>query len=147
MYSFSFQTYGNSVEQIVTSVELLLVSFTVIDEKKKRLETMVKKALKALSDKDYKALASCFSEDCKYFDYCPSCNGKDSYFVYGSASVEMFFRNRFTFDSLTVSDPVIENDKTASFFGAYEGPYIFARFRIEELDDAGLIKKAVVSPA
>jgi hypothetical protein len=108
---------------------------------------MIEKALKALAEKDYKALAACFTEDCKYFDYCPSCNGKDNYFVYGSACVEMFFRNRFTFDQLIVSDPVIEDDKTASFFGAYDGPYIFARFRIEEIDPAGLIKKAVVHPA
>jgi hypothetical protein len=108
---------------------------------------MLEKALKALESRDYKALAACFSEDGKYFDYCPSCNGKDNYFVYGSAAVEMFFRNRFTFDLLTVSDPVAESDRTASFFGAYEGPYLFARFEIEELDAHGLIRKAVVHPA
>jgi hypothetical protein len=108
---------------------------------------MLEKALKALESRDYKALAACFSEDGKYFDYCPSCNGKDNYFVYGSAAIEMFFRNRFTFDLLTISDPVAESDRTASFFGAYEGPYLFARFEIEELDAHGLIKKAVVHPA
>ncbi len=108
---------------------------------------MIEKALKALTAKDYETFAACFSEDCKYFDYCPSCNGKDNYFVYGSAGIEMFFRNRFTFETLIVSDPVIEDEKTASFFGAYDGPYIFARFRIEEFDAAGLIKKAIVHPS
>jgi hypothetical protein len=108
---------------------------------------MIEKALKAMANKDYKAFAACFSENCKYFDYCPSCNGKDNYFVCGSAGIEMFFRNRFTFDLVTVSDPVVEDERTASFFGAYEGPYIFARFEIEETDAAGLIKKAVVHPA
>lgn len=108
---------------------------------------MIEKALKALAEKDYKTFAACFSEDCKYLDYCPSCNGKDNYFVYGSACIEMFFRNRFTFEHLIVSDPVVEDEKTASFFGAYEGPYIFARFRIEEFDASGLIKKAVVHPS
>lgn len=107
---------------------------------------MIEKAVRALADRDFKAFAGCFSEDGRYFDYCPACNGKDNYVVYGSAAIEMFFRNRFTFDLLTVSDPVVEDDKTASFFGAYEGPYIFARFRIEALDDAGCIKKAVVHP-
>ena len=42
---------------------------------------MIEKALKALAEKDYKTFAACFSEDCKYYDYCPSCNGKDNYFV------------------------------------------------------------------
>jgi len=108
---------------------------------------MLEKALRALVEKDYKAFAACFSEDGKYFDYCPACNGKDNYFVYGSAAIEMFYRNRFTFDHVTVSEPVVEDEKTASFFGAYEGPYLFARFEIEEFDTAGLIKKAVVHPA
>lgn len=108
---------------------------------------MIKKALKALADMDYKTLAECFSEDCKYFDYCPSCTGKENYFVYGSACIEMFFRNRFTFKRLIVSDPVVENETTASFFGAYDGPYIFAHFRIEEFDANGLIKKVVVHPS
>ncbi len=108
---------------------------------------MLEKVLKALESRDYKALAACFSEDGKYLDYCPACNGKDNYFVYGSVAIEMFFRNRFTFDLLTVSDPVVEGDGTASFFGAYEGPYLFGRFVIEETDASGLIKKAVVHPA
>jgi hypothetical protein len=108
---------------------------------------MLEQALKALAERDYKAFAACFSEDGKYFDYCPAMNGKDNYFVYGSAGIEMFFRNRFTFNLLTVSDPVVEDDKRASFFGAYEGPYLFARFELEALDENGLIKKAVVHPA
>lgn len=108
---------------------------------------MIRQAMSALEARDYKAFSACFSEDGKYFDYCPSCNGKDNYFVYGRAGIEMFFRNRFTFEHLIVSDPVAENEKTASFFGAYEGPYLFARFEIEAQDDDGLIKKAVVHPA
>lgn len=108
---------------------------------------MIKKVMNALADKDFKTLAACFSENCKYFDYCPACNGEDNYFVYGNDCVEMFFRNRFTFEHLVVSDPVIEDDNTASYFGAYSGPYVFARFRIEEYDENGLIKKVVVHPA
>lgn len=107
---------------------------------------MIKKALMALENKDYETFAACFSEDCKYFDYCPSCNGKDNYFIYGRACIEMFFRNRFTFEHFMMSDPVVEDEKTASFFGAYDGPYVFARFSVEEYDAAGLIKKAVVHP-
>ena len=108
---------------------------------------MIEQAVRALADRDFRLFAGCFSEDGRYYDYCPSQNGKDNYFVYGRDAIEMFFRNRFTFDQLTVSDPVIEDDRTASFFGAYEGPYVFARFRIDALDGNGIIKKAVVHPA
>ncbi len=108
---------------------------------------MLEKAMKALAEKDYLTFAACFSEDCKYFDYCPSCNGEDDYYVYGNDCMEMFFRNRFTFNHLSVFDPVVENYSTANFFGSYDGPYIFARFRIEEFNADGLIKKAVVHPS
>jgi hypothetical protein len=108
---------------------------------------MIHKVMKALAEKNGLALAACFSEDCRYFDYCPSCNGEQNYFIYGSDCIEMFFRNRFTYDYLEVGDPVIEDDNTASYFGAYCGPYVFARLRIEEYDETGLIKKVVVHPA
>jgi hypothetical protein len=107
---------------------------------------MIRKAMKALADGDSEALAGCFSEDCRYFDYCPSCHGADNYFVYGSAGVEMFFKNRFNLDHLAVYDPIVEDENTASFFGLYDGLYVFARFRIEAWSEAGRIKKAVVHP-
>jgi hypothetical protein len=108
---------------------------------------MIEKALNALVNKDPAAFAECFSEDGKYFDYCPSCNEKDNFFVYGRDCVEMFFRSRFLLGYLTVSEALVEDANTGSFFAAYYGPYIFARFQIEEFDEKGLIKKAVVHPA
>jgi hypothetical protein len=108
---------------------------------------MIKKAMDALVRQDYKAFSDCFSEDCKYFDYCPAQHGKDNYVVYGRDGVEMFFRNRFAFDLLIVAQPVIEDENTASFFGAYDAPFVFARFEIEATDEAGLIRRAVVHPA
>jgi hypothetical protein len=108
---------------------------------------MIRKLMKALTEKDYKAMAECFSENCKYFDYCPSLNGEQNYFVYGSDCVEMFFRNRFTFDYLEVADPQFEDENTATFFGAYNGPYVYARLKIEAYDDSGLIQKVLVTPA
>jgi hypothetical protein len=108
---------------------------------------MIQKALDALAAMDSVALAACFSEDCKYFDYCPSVNGKENYFIYGSDCIEMFFRNRFAHEHLVVSEPRAEDANTGSYFGAYSGPYVFARIQIEEFDENGLIKKAVVHPA
>ncbi len=108
---------------------------------------MIEKALDALAAKNWTAFAACFSEDGRYIDYCPSCNGGDNYFVYGSAAIEMFFRNRFTFDHLDVFDPVIEHARRGNYFAAYDGPYLHARFEIEAFADDGLIKYAVVRPA
>jgi hypothetical protein len=109
--------------------------------------TMIGKVMKALTEKDFAAFASCFSEDGKYIDYCPSLNGKNNYFLYGSASIEMFMRNRFSFGQLIIAEPEIEDENSATYFGAYEGPYQYAELEIEEYDEAGLIKKAVAHPA
>jgi hypothetical protein len=108
---------------------------------------MIRKIIRALTEKDYIALSQCFSENCKYFDYCPSQNGEANYFVYGSDCVEMFFRNRFTFDYLDVAEPVFEDENTATYFGAYNGPFVYARLKIEEYDENGLAKKVLVTPA
>ena len=108
---------------------------------------MIEKVMKALTEKDYETLASCFSENCVYFDYCPSMNGMANSYIYGNACINMYFRMMFVTDQLEVSIPVIESENRASYFGAYGGPYIYARLNIEEYDSAGLIKKAVVHPA
>ena len=108
---------------------------------------MIEKIINAMMDKDYKTLASCFSEDGEYIDYCPSMNGKANSFIYGNCSVEMFFRNKFAGGDFAIAEPLIESQNRASFFGAYSGPYVYAHLNIEEVDDSGLIKKIVVHPA
>jgi hypothetical protein len=108
---------------------------------------MIEKVMKALAEKDYAALAACFSEDCTYFDYCPSLNGRPNSYIYGSVCVEMYFRKQFLLRELEVAEPQLEGENRASYFGAYGGPYIYARLDIEEYDGGGLIKKAVAHPA
>ena len=103
--------------------------------------------MKALTEKDYDALSSCFSENCVYFDYCPSMNGRANSYIYGSACVNMHFRHLFVTEQLEVAEPFIECDNSASYFGAYGGPYVYARLNIEEYDSEGLIEKAVAHPA
>ena len=103
--------------------------------------------MKALTEKDYETLASCFSENCVFFHYCPSMNGKPNSYIYGSACVNMYFRRMFVTGELEVAEPVIESEKSASYFGAYGGPYVYARLNIEEYDSSDLIKKAVAHPA
>ena len=108
---------------------------------------MIAKVLTAMIEKDYKGLAECFSKDCRYFDYCPSVNGGDNYFVYGREAVEMFFRNRFVHNHFEITSPMIENEQTASFFGSYDAPFVYARIHIESFADDGSIDKIVISPA
>lgn len=108
---------------------------------------MIKRILKALEAQDYRGLADCFSVDCRYFDYCPSLNGEENYFVYGREAVEMFFRNRFVHKHFEIGSPREEGPECGTFFGSYDAPYVYARIRIEETDSDGLVKKLVVSPA
>ena len=108
---------------------------------------MIEKVMKALTEKDHRTLASCFSENCTYFDYCPSLNGRPNIYIYGSACMEMYFAKQFISQELEVAEPLIEGKDCASYFGAYGAPYIYARLNIEEYDNAGLIKKVVVHPA
>jgi len=108
---------------------------------------MIENVINALTEKDSKALASCFSEDCRYFDYCPSLNGDPCIFIYGNECLEMFFGSKLALGDIVVAEPVIESARSANYFGAYYGPYVYARLNIEEYDSAGLIKKVVVHPA
>ena len=108
---------------------------------------MIEKLLTALCQGDYLGMAALFSRDCRYFDYCPLLNGKQGYFVYGREAVEMFFRNRFVQDHFEAASPKAEDSRTGSFFGSYDGPFVFARLRIEELDGDGLIRRVTVCPA
>lgn len=108
---------------------------------------MIEKVMKALTEKDYETLASYFSEDCVFFDYCPSMNGRPNSYIYGRPCMNMHFRRMFITGELEVAEPVIESENSASYFGDYGGPYVYARFNIEEYDSSGLIKKAVAHPA
>ena len=107
---------------------------------------MIEKAMEALTEKDHKALALCFSENCMLFDYCPSLNGMPNNFIYGNPCLEMHYKKQFFAQDMEIAEVQIEGKDRASYFGAYGGPYIFARFEIEEYDSDGLIKKAVVRP-
>ena len=107
---------------------------------------MIEKIIKAMIEKNYEALALCFSENCVFYDYCPSLNGRENSYVYGKAGLEIHFRLQFVTGALLVAEPVIEDENSATFFGAYGGPYLYARLYIEEYDSSGFVKKAVVHP-
>ncbi|MCD8145404.1 MAG: nuclear transport factor 2 family protein [Oscillospiraceae bacterium] len=108
---------------------------------------MIEKYIAAMTAGDSKALAALFSDKCRYFDYCPVGVNRTNYHVYGRACIDMFFHNKFTFRTLVVTDPVIENENTANFLVAYGGTYLCARATIESYDENGLIRELTVCPA
>ncbi len=108
---------------------------------------MIKKYIEAMQAGDFMALAACFAEKCRYFDYCPIGANKSNYHVYGRVGVEMFFRNKFTFKALSVSDPVIESERSANFLVNYSGTYLYVRATIDSIDEDGLIQELTVAPA
>jgi hypothetical protein len=107
---------------------------------------MIDKVVDALVKKDSEALSACFSENCSYIDYCPSLHGGQNVYAYGNTGVQMASLRKFLAGELEVAEPEIENENFATFFVSYNGPYIYAGLRIDEYDNGGLIKRAVVHP-
>ena len=110
------------------------------------MSTMIEKYAEAMTAGDYKALAALFSDKCRYFDYCPIGANRENYHVFGRAGIEMFFHNKFTFRYLKVTDPVIEDEHIANFLVCYNGQYLYARAKIVQYDEDGLIREMVVNP-
>ena len=104
--------------------------------------------IKAMTNKDYRALSQCFSDNCRLFDYCPSSIGKDNSFIYGPRAVDMFYHNRFVLHSLTIHDPMIVDERTVNYYANYGGPLVHVVANIESYDPkTGLIKEMVIRPA
>jgi hypothetical protein len=138
--------HNDIILHIIMVSRKLETGFDYYIYKEAAMDSRLMRAIDALERADNMAFASCFSEDGWYSDYCPSSNGGDNWFCYGSAGIEMFFGNRFALDLFSLSCPRQESESRASFFGAYDGPYVYAMFEIKEIGDDGLIRKAVVNP-
>ena len=108
---------------------------------------MIEKLLQALCEGDETALAACFAEDGKQFDYCPCVEGKDAYIIYGRSGIELLYRSLFAVRRMTAASPEEDGADTGTFFVSYEGPYIYARATVEKVDAGGLIERAVITPA
>lgn len=103
---------------------------------------------RAMEEKDYRALAGCFAEQCRLFDYCPAGVGKENFYIYGKKAVDMFYHNKFILGGLHVADPVIVDERTVNFYCNYGGIIIHAQATIEAYDaKTGLIKEMVIRPA
>ncbi len=107
---------------------------------------MVQELLHALQAQDEVALSACFTPDGQLFDYCPCVNGGNAHIIYGREGIEMLYRGLFALNRLTVAEPAEDCETEGTYFGTYDGPYVYARVMIKETDGEGLIKKAVIVP-
>lgn len=107
----------------------------------------------AMQNKDHEALAACFADGCRLFDYCPSVAGRSNSFLYGRNAIEMFYHNKFTFGGFGMLDPRIVDERTVNFYSNYNGTIIHALAQIENCNDGmctldnSLIKELVIRPA
>ncbi len=109
--------------------------------------------INAMMTKDHEALAACFEDRCRFFDYCPSLANRQNTFLFGRNAIDMYFHNKFMFNGFTMHDPRILSDRTANFFVDYNGTLVHAQAEIQNyssnstsLDDS-LIKEMVIRPA
>ena len=108
---------------------------------------MIREVMCAMEARDYRALAACFGEACDYADFCPCVNGGRSFFLQGSAGIELFFHQRFVSRRFEIAQAEVESETAATFFCTYDnGPYVYARLSIEAFCPDGRIAKAVVHP-
>ena len=111
----------------------------------------------AMQSKDHEALAACFAEECRLFDYCPSVVNTYLYSIlskrFGRNAIEMYYHNKFMFGGFGMLDPRVVNERTVNFYADYNGTIIHALAQIENctdgscsLDDS-LIRELVIRPA
>ena len=109
---------------------------------------MIASFSRAMESKDYVALSNCFSENCRLFDYCPSCIGQENFYIHGKKAIDMFYHNRFILRGYKVVDPLISDERTVNFYGFYDGRIIHALATIEAYDPkTGLIREMIIRPA
>ena len=107
----------------------------------------------AMQSKDHEALAACFAEECRLFDYFPSVVKRQNSFLFGRNAIEMYYHNKFMFGGFGMLDPRVVNERTVNFYADYNGTIIHALAQIENctdgscsLDDS-LIRELVIRPA
>lgn len=109
--------------------------------------TLIRKYVNAMLSCDAAALGSLFSPDGVYIDFCPLDAGRAKYYAYGPEGIDMFFRNRFVFQSFRITSPAIISDTQAKYFAVYGNFHLQAIATIQEFDEDGNIRSLVVRPA
>lgn len=109
--------------------------------------------IEAMKNKNFEALAECFTEECRLFDYCPQEAGREGFFVYGKRAIDMFYHNQFVLSGFSISDPRVVDDRTVNFYANYGGVIVHALATIETCNGEScslqnsLISDMVIRPA
>lgn len=106
----------------------------------------IKEFMTALEGQDFVALSKCFTENGKLNDYCPATCGKQNFHVYGSRTVEMFYRNQFFLGGLQVSHVKVETPERASFLISY-GNQVARAVATIAASEGGLLSEVNILPA
>ena len=99
----------------------------------------------AMQSKDHEALAACFAEECRLFDYCPSVVKRQNSFLFGRNAIEMYYHNKFMFGGFGMLDPRVVNERTVNFYADYNGTIIHALAQIENCTDGSC--SSAIAPA
>ena len=105
----------------------------------------------AMQSKDHEALAACFAEECRLFDYCPSVVKRQNSFSVRPQRHRDVLPQQVHVRSFGMLDPRVVNERTVNFYADYNGTIIHALAQIENctdgscsLDDS-LIRELVIS--
>ncbi|MEG0217648.1 MAG: hypothetical protein RR572_03645 [Raoultibacter sp.] len=107
----------------------------------------------AMTAKDHVALANCFTDTCRLFDYCPQGVGLENSYIYGKRAIDMFYHNKFVLGGFSMLDPRIIDERMLNFYANYNGVIIHAIATIENCNgescslDNSLIQEMVIRPA
>lgn len=112
--------------------------------------TILQQLLEAWKAEDYQATVDCFtpSAEARLVDYAPALIGQEPIHLYGNKTIEMYFRNVFypMNRHFWIAEARELSENEANFFACYHGRFVFARLSVEELDENGRIRKAVIRP-
>ena len=109
--------------------------------------------VEAMQNKDHEALAECFTETCRLFDYCPQLVGLENFYTYGKRAIDMFYHNQFVLSGFSMLDPRVVDERTVNFYADYNDVVVHAVATIENCNDGScaldnsLIQEMVIRPA
>lgn len=106
----------------------------------------IEQFIEVMENKDFMALGELFTADGHYCDYCANGTAQHEYHLYGKEAISMFFRNKFLFRQYSIMEAAVLGDRQAEFIASFGGYNIMAIVTLQQLSEAGHIKRLTVRP-